>query len=126
MAMNSIKLFRTTATIIVVALLIHLLSPILCSDQPKQPPDTDTTRDLLFEGKTRLGSAPPSCHNKCNQCHPCLAIQVPTMPTHVEFQPGLNRVRPTEFYDTSSYGNKYSNYKPLGWKCRCSDHFYNP
>ncbi|PSS36685.1 MEPFL1 like [Actinidia chinensis var. chinensis] len=121
-------LFRTTAIIIVVALLIYLLSPISCSDQPKQPPDTDTdtTRHLPFEGKTRLGSTPPSCHNKCNQCHPCLAVQVPAMPSHVRFQPGLNRVRPTQFHDSLSYSNKYSNYKPLSWKCRCRDHFYNP
>ncbi|KAL6993163.1 hypothetical protein U1Q18_011280 [Sarracenia purpurea var. burkii] len=87
----------------------------------------------LSEDKTRLGSTPPSCHNKCNQCHPCLAVQVPTLPSHDRFQPGVNHramPRPTEFSDSSSSSllssTKYSNYKPLGWKCRCRDNFFNP
>lgn len=87
---------------------------------------------LLFEEKTRLGSTPPSCHNKCNQCHPCRPVQVPTLPSHVEpVRSGLTRTvhNPMRvFFDPSPQGNgnKYSNYKPLGWKCRCGDHFFNP
>ncbi|KAL5556273.1 hypothetical protein UlMin_038509 [Ulmus minor] len=73
---------------------------------------------LLFEEKTRLGSTPPSCHNKCNSCHPCMAVQVPTLPRPA--QPGSTRT--VFFFDLS----KYSNYKPLGWKCRCGNHFFNP
>ncbi|KAI9165921.1 hypothetical protein LWI28_022894 [Acer negundo] len=78
-------------------------------------------RDLLFEEKTRLGSMPPSCHNKCNQCHPCMAVQVPTLPRQERLRPGH-----MEFVDPSLLTNKYSNYKPLGWKCRCNGHFFNP
>ncbi|XP_022752032.1 EPIDERMAL PATTERNING FACTOR-like protein 1 isoform X1 [Durio zibethinus] len=79
-----------------------------------------------FEEKTRLGSTPPSCHNKCNGCHPCMAVQVPTLPSHDRFQPGLSKAitNSMQFFDPS--GNQYSNYKPLGWKCRCGDRFYNP
>lgn len=87
----------------------------------------------MFEEKTRLGSTPPSCHNKCNQCHPCMAVQVPSLTTrNGRVQPGLSRkgtVDPLDYYDLttpSPVGNKYSNYKPLGWKCRCRNHFYNP
>ncbi|KAI3691188.1 hypothetical protein L2E82_49407 [Cichorium intybus] len=79
-------------------------------------------RGLLYEEKTRLGSTPPSCHNKCNLCHPCMAVQVPTIPGH-------NRVKPVDYYDqppATSSGNRYSNYKPLGWKCRCGGQLYNP
>lgn len=86
---------------------------------------------LSFEEKTRLGSTPPSCHNKCNGCHPCMAVQVPTFPSrHDRFQPGLSKAISTtdddsmQFFDPSS--DQYSNYKPLGWKCRCGDHFYKP
>ncbi|KAL5556069.1 hypothetical protein UlMin_038305 [Ulmus minor] len=75
-------------------------------------------KGLLFEEKTRLGSTPPSCHNKCNSCHPCMAVQVPTLPRPA--QPGSTRT--VFFFDLS----KYSNYKPLGWKCRCGNHFFNP
>ncbi|KAI3665086.1 hypothetical protein L6452_43704 [Arctium lappa] len=82
---------------------------------------------LLYEEKTRLGSTPPSCHNKCNLCHPCMAVQVPTLP-------GVRQPRTTaamEYYGrrttpSSSGNNRYSNYKPLGWKCRCGGHLYNP
>lgn len=85
---------------------------------------------LLFEEKTRLGSTPPSCHNKCNQCHPCMAVQVPTIPSHETVQSGLTvTISPMQvFFEPSPQGNnnKYSNYKPLGWKCRCGNHFFNP
>ncbi|KAL3818919.1 hypothetical protein ACJIZ3_004824 [Penstemon smallii] len=88
-----------------------------------KPPDS--FRGLMVEEKTRLGSTPPSCHNKCNQCHPCMAVQVPTLPSHNRVDPSSTRSKQTEDYFDSS-GNRYSNYKPLGWKCRCGGHFYNP
>ncbi|KAF7834431.1 EPIDERMAL PATTERNING FACTOR-like protein 1 [Senna tora] len=87
-----------------------------------------TYTDLLLEQKTRLGSIPPSCHNKCNECHPCMAVQVPTLPSHDRLKPGLARTAPLGFLDPAYQGsnNRYSNYKPLGWKCHCGDHFFNP
>ncbi|KAH0714199.1 hypothetical protein KY284_007104 [Solanum tuberosum] len=83
-----------------------------------------------MEEKTRLGSMPPSCYNKCNQCHPCVAAQVPTTPSHqVESSPNRGKNMAMEYFDSPSPSigaNRYSNYKPLEWKCRCEDHFYNP
>ncbi|XP_062149352.1 EPIDERMAL PATTERNING FACTOR-like protein 1 [Alnus glutinosa] len=121
--MNSINsyLLRTATLVIVV---LYLISPASGFNQQQQPPSS-SHRGLLFEEKSRLGSTPPSCHNKCNECHPCMAVQVPTMPS----QPGLSRLAqtaPTEFFDQSPRGNRYSNYKPLGWKCRCQDRLFNP
>ncbi|XP_051127262.1 EPIDERMAL PATTERNING FACTOR-like protein 1 [Andrographis paniculata] len=82
--------------------------------------------------KTRLGSTPPSCHNKCNECDPCMAVQVPTLPG----RDGVRRssagpektMADLESSATqwAAAGNRYSNYKPLGWKCRCGSRFYNP
>lgn len=83
-------------------------------------------QDLLLEEKSRLGSMPPSCHNKCNECHPCMAVQVPTLPGHERVEPGLTRSTTMGFFDPAYQGNRYSNYKPLGWKCHCGDHFFNP
>ena len=84
-------------------------------------------QELLFEEKNRLGSIPPSCHNKCNECHPCMAVQVPTLPNHDPVQPDLTKTSAMEgSFRTSLLGNRYSNYKPLGWKCHCGDHFFNP
>ncbi|KAJ9170381.1 hypothetical protein P3X46_018493 [Hevea brasiliensis] len=116
--------FLSTTSIVIAALLclLLLLPPPASSFHQHQSP-----RGLLFEEKTRLGSTPPSCYNKCNGCHPCMAVQVPTMPSHSRVQPGL--AKSLEFldpYPSPSGNNRYSNYKPLGWKCHCGGHFYNP
>ncbi|KAK3031630.1 hypothetical protein RJ639_037378 [Escallonia herrerae] len=121
-SLNSLILSTTTIFIT----LLYLLSP---ASSFLQKHSSDATRGLLFEEKTRLGSTPPSCHNRCNQCHPCTAVQVPTLPSHDRVQQGrLSRAVPLDYYDPSpsAGNNKYSNYKPLGWKCRCGGHFYNP
>ncbi|XP_022752033.1 EPIDERMAL PATTERNING FACTOR-like protein 1 isoform X2 [Durio zibethinus] len=117
----SLSLYIST---LVISLCFHLLlSPASSFRQPQPPNSPDW---VSIEEKTRLGSTPPSCHNKCNGCHPCMAVQVPTLPSHDRFQPGLSKAitNSMQFFDPS--GNQYSNYKPLGWKCRCGDRFYNP
>ncbi|KAJ1381996.1 Epidermal patterning factor protein [Sesbania bispinosa] len=103
-------------------LLPHLFCPVSSFNQPHPaiPP-----RDQLFEEKNRLGSIPPTCHNKCNQCHPCMAVQVPNSPNHDKAKPGLNQIAAMEGFFLQG-NNRYSNYKPLSWKCQCGDHFYNP
>ncbi|KAK7247403.1 hypothetical protein RIF29_42286 [Crotalaria pallida] len=117
----------TTFIIIVLLLLHHLLSP---ASSFIHPHPAVSPRGLLFEEKNRLGSIPPSCHNKCNECHPCMAVQVPSLPGHEPLQPDLTKKDAMEegSFDTSSQvnNNRYSNYKPLGWKCHCGDHFFNP
>lgn len=75
-------------------------------------------KGMLMEDKIRLGSIPPSCHNRCNACNPCTAIQVPTMPGQGD---QLLRASSKEMPFSM-----YSNYKPLGWKCRCRDQLFNP
>lgn len=105
--------------IVVTYLLLYSHSPANCFAQIHSPP-SDTTGSSLFEGKTRLGSTPPTCHNKCNQCHPCQSVQVPSMPSHQRFQLSRHQVDSMDYYEPSP------TYKPLGWKCRCGNHFYNP
>ncbi|MFS8015135.1 putative EPIDERMAL PATTERNING FACTOR-like protein [Helianthus anomalus] len=127
MAMNSLQSLTLSLLITLCSLsltshcLLLLISPTTSSTTP--------IRGLMYEEKTRLGSTPPSCHNKCNLCHPCMAVQVPTMPGHNRVKPGQDRVKPVDYYDQPPSGgsnNRYSNYKPLGWKCRCGGHLYNP
>ncbi|KAI3451168.1 hypothetical protein Pfo_007833 [Paulownia fortunei] len=124
MAMTSLISAISSSIVIVLVAIFFLLSPSYCLNH-KQP--SDTFKGLVVAEKTRLGSTPPSCHNKCNQCHPCMAVQVPTLPSHNRVQPSSYQEKPLD-YDSSpsSAGNRYSNYKPLGWKCRCDGHFYNP
>ncbi|PRQ48620.1 hypothetical protein RchiOBHm_Chr2g0112781 [Rosa chinensis] len=116
---SSINLRFFTATRAIIVLLLLVLSPASCFI---------SLRGLLFAEKARLGSTPPSCHNKCNQCHPCMAVQVPTMPSRDRVRPvGKTRpAKPMVLFDPSHLDNRYSNYKPLGWKCHCGDHFFNP
>ncbi|XP_042441063.1 EPIDERMAL PATTERNING FACTOR-like protein 1 [Zingiber officinale] len=70
---------------------------------------------LVDQDKARLGSAPPNCRNRCNQCTPCTAVQDPAPPAGSRPRDGC-----------SLPIDKYSNYKPLGWKCSCGDRLYNP
>uniref|UniRef100_A0A2K1ZRU6 Epidermal patterning factor-like protein n=1 Tax=Populus trichocarpa TaxID=3694 RepID=A0A2K1ZRU6_POPTR len=61
--------------------LLHiLLSTVFCFAQHDLQPPIASHEGAAFEEKARLGSTPPSCHNKCNGCHPCMAVQVPTLP----------------------------------------------
>ncbi|KAK7318632.1 hypothetical protein RJT34_03335 [Clitoria ternatea] len=125
-SLNSHHHFKlTTPTLLIIVFLLHLLSQVSSSFQSHP---SISKRDLLFEEKNRLGSIPPSCHNKCNDCHPCMAVQVPTLPSHGSVPPDLTKSTAAmeSFVDPSPKGNRYSNYKPLGWKCHCGDHFFNP
>ncbi|XVE83115.1 hypothetical protein DITRI_Ditri16bG0061700 [Diplodiscus trichospermus] len=114
-----------TSTLVISICLLLLVSPAFSFRHLQQPPNSPH-QGLSFEEKTRLGSTPPSCHNKCNGCHPCMAVQVPTLSSHDRFQPGLSKAFTNSMQFLDPAGNQYSNYKPLGWKCRCNDHFYNP
>lgn len=75
----------------------------------------------FMEDMTRLGSIPPSCRNKCNACDPCKAIQVPTLPNHDQ----VHNVSPRASSSTET-SKKYTNYKPIGWKCKCGNRLFNP
>ncbi|KAM0971207.1 hypothetical protein ACFX13_019429 [Malus domestica] len=118
---------KATRAIVLVHFLLSSI-PAFCFTAHLPQPLTPPLRGMLFEEKTRLGSEPPSCHNKCNYCHPCVAVQVPTISSRERrVEPGMTRTIPMMFLDPSHPGtNKYSNYKPLGWKCHCGDHFFNP
>nr|TKR74199.1 EPIDERMAL PATTERNING FACTOR-like protein 1 [Populus alba] len=110
-------------------LLHFLLSTVFCFAQHDLQTPIASHEGAAFEEKARLGSTPPSCHNKCNGCHPCMAVQVPTLPNpNRPAQPVSTKNSIIDpFFDPYPAGNnRYSNYKPLGWKCRCGDHFYNP
>ncbi|KAG2309916.1 hypothetical protein Bca52824_021477 [Brassica carinata] len=105
-------------------LLLVFISPQVSSSlQPVQLPSSSQV--ALVEVKARLGSRPPSCHNRCISCHPCMPTQVPTLPGRSRVDPFSGGfVRPPS--SLTSVLGKYSNYKPMDWKCHCNGHFYNP
>ncbi|KAL6552159.1 hypothetical protein OROGR_008313 [Orobanche gracilis] len=85
-----------------------LLSPSYCLNH-KHHSDTFRGFVVVAAEKARLGSMPPSCHNKCNQCHPCMAVEVPTLPSHDRVQPSSERQKPLDYFDSSpssSAGNR--------------------
>ncbi|CAI8618927.1 unnamed protein product [Vicia faba] len=115
--MASLNSHHYSTTFFIILLLHHFLHP--ASSSTYQP------RELLYEEKNKLGSIPPSCHSKCNECHPCMAVQVPSLPNHVH--DSLPSSSMEKWLTPSLQGtNRYSNYKPLGWKCHCGNHFFNP
>uniref|UniRef100_A0ACD5Z7C4 Uncharacterized protein n=1 Tax=Avena sativa TaxID=4498 RepID=A0ACD5Z7C4_AVESA len=84
---------------------------------------TLSTFQNLSEDKSRLGSTPPSCHNRCNACNPCKPVQVATTLPSGSSRPSTSRAAAVD--EAAAYA-QYSNYKPLGWKCRCAGRLYNP
>ncbi|XP_010453059.1 PREDICTED: EPIDERMAL PATTERNING FACTOR-like protein 1 [Camelina sativa] len=120
-------IFKTSSLLILLLFVLLITLQVSSFLQPVQPPDSPQV--ALIEDKARLGSTPPSCHNRCNNCHPCMAVQVPTLPTRSRFtrvnpfSGGFVRPPPSSL---TTVLDQYSNYKPMGWKCHCNGHFYNP
>jgi hypothetical protein len=77
---------------------------------------------ILVE-KVQIGSRPPKCEKRCTSCMHCEAVQVPILPSKVQ----IKRSHYSETKVTySSRGDGLSNYKPISWKCKCGDYFFNP
>ncbi|KAK4434285.1 EPIDERMAL PATTERNING FACTOR-like protein 2 [Sesamum alatum] len=66
-----------------------------------------------------IGSRPPRCEERCKSCGQCEAVQVPIAPTSK---------KTTHFHANIAYsrGDDISSYKPMCWKCKCGDFFFNP
>ncbi|OAY81012.1 EPIDERMAL PATTERNING FACTOR-like protein 2 [Ananas comosus] len=67
-----------------------------------------------------IGSRPPRCEGRCLSCRRCEAVQMPVIP-----QENRADVK-DDFYKVVSFKDDGSNYKPLGWKCKCGDIIFNP
>lgn len=82
------------------------------------------SQENLAEDKSRLGSTPPICRNRCSACNPCMPVQVTTAPA------GLGRAARVTDADADADAvagfSRYSDYKPLGWKCGCDGRLYDP
>ncbi|KAF6157965.1 hypothetical protein GIB67_015281 [Kingdonia uniflora] len=68
--------------------------------------------------RTQIGSSPPRCERRCNNCGHCEAVQVPATPQD------KNKI--IHFSTVSLRGEYSSNYKPMSWKCKCGDFIFNP
>ncbi|KAK1625820.1 hypothetical protein QYE76_000415 [Lolium multiflorum] len=83
--------------------------------------------------KAMLGSRPPSCEGRCrSSCgRRCEAVQVPVTP-HDLLQMLRDRRKKKTLQEAGAGGGRssggvslpssyedHSNYKPLGWRCKC-------
>ncbi|XP_062217566.1 EPIDERMAL PATTERNING FACTOR-like protein 1 [Phragmites australis] len=100
------------------ALLVAMFLSFLLGAATSIRTTTFSSSQKLVEDKSRLGSTPPSCRNRCSACHPCTPVQVTTIP-------GSSRSAHVA-EDAVAGISRYSNYKPLGWKCGCAGRLYDP
>ncbi|KAK1554451.1 hypothetical protein Q3G72_012352 [Acer saccharum] len=67
-----------------------------------------------------IGSRPPKCERRCNSCGHCEAVQVPVT-TQAQGR------RRSHFSQVDhSRGDDITNYKPMSWKCKCGNRFFDP
>ncbi|KAK7351517.1 hypothetical protein VNO77_11038 [Canavalia gladiata] len=83
-------------------------------------------QESIMVAKPRIGSRPPKCEKRCRSCGHCEAVQVPVVPqTQSHRRSHYSKAR-TAAAVTYSRGDDLSNYKPMSWKCKCGDNFFNP
>ncbi|KAJ1391939.1 Epidermal patterning factor protein [Sesbania bispinosa] len=83
-------------------------------------------RESIMVAKSLLGSRPPKCERRCRNCGHCEAVQVPVAPQVQSHRSHYSAATRTAAIASYSRGDGLSNYKPISWKCKCGDYFFNP
>lgn len=94
--------------------------------------DNKVVKMMLIRAR-KIGSTPPRCDRRCNKCGHCEAVQVPVVPqlqnrngkSHSFFASKRTKASYLKNIEYSR-GDFISNYKPMSWKCKCGDFFFNP
>ncbi|CAL0327319.1 unnamed protein product [Lupinus luteus] len=81
-------------------------------------------KGLSMVVKSQIGSRPPNCEGRCRSCGHCEAVQVPVEAIVQRRRSHYSSTRAIITY--SSRSDDLSNYKPMSWKCKCGDYFFNP
>ncbi|XP_050366211.1 EPIDERMAL PATTERNING FACTOR-like protein 2 [Argentina anserina] len=88
--------------------------------------EEDTGRGERFDAR-QIGSRPPQCRRRCGSCGHCVAVQVPVAPQKRSSSPAASTSETSPKRTAYSRGgDDLSNYKPISWKCKCGDLFFNP
>ncbi|XP_047179008.1 EPIDERMAL PATTERNING FACTOR-like protein 1 [Vigna umbellata] len=105
-------------------LLLILFCTLIFSSGAASIKDSEIGENLVSSTdrpKMLIGSSPPTCISRCNNCTPCKPILVPLPPpvpqqTHSTFeQPHTAFQRPDDFGPET-----------VIWKCTCGGKLYNP
>lgn len=83
---------------------------------------------VVMMAKGEIGSRPPKCEGRCRNCGRCEAVQVPVVPQVVQRHSSSNSRTHSEATRATphSRGDDLSNYKPMSWKCKCGNYYFNP
>ncbi|KAL3514334.1 hypothetical protein ACH5RR_027051 [Cinchona calisaya] len=76
--------------------------------------------------RSLIGSRPPRCERRCRSCGHCEAVQVPIVPSLKHQQTKSHQFFATPTAIAYSRGDDISNYKPMCWKCKCGNFFFDP
>ncbi|KAE9616251.1 hypothetical protein Lal_00017605 [Lupinus albus] len=73
------------------------------------PPSPAPAPSPAYEGRKakaiRVGSLPVTCHSKCNECRPCVPVEV--------------SIRTMELEEENQY-------YPIAWRCMCHSNIFSP
>ncbi|XP_054788390.1 EPIDERMAL PATTERNING FACTOR-like protein 2 [Prosopis cineraria] len=83
-------------------------------------------KGLVKESKAQIGSRPPRCEGRCTSCGHCEAVQIPIIPQVQSHSSTATAIHSATRATTHSRGDDLSNYKPMSWKCKCGNYFFNP
>ncbi|KAH1164518.1 hypothetical protein AAZX31_01G227800 [Glycine max] len=101
--------------VIIIIILIHIICQVHSRNMATSPspapasiaPETYARSLKPHEERKanpRLGSFPATCQTKCNQCKPCVPVEV-TIKTVAEEE---------------------NEYYPIAWKCMCQSNIFSP
>lgn len=85
--------------------------------------------EKMIKMRSLIGSRPPRCEGRCRNCGPCEAVQVPIVPNLKNQQTSRIHNQLNSYpnlFLAYSRGDDISNYKPMCWKCKCGNFFFNP
>ncbi|KAB1208372.1 EPIDERMAL PATTERNING FACTOR-like protein 4 [Morella rubra] len=112
--MDQKALLKTLAFALLLATFIHpcLVHPRNLETAPSPAPESGVQighhdpkpSKGRNDGKTMRGSFPAKCHSKCNQCRPCMPVEVSVRAMALE----------------------NNEYYPQVWKCMCRDNLFSP
>ncbi|XP_019438457.1 PREDICTED: EPIDERMAL PATTERNING FACTOR-like protein 2 isoform X2 [Lupinus angustifolius] len=91
-------------------------------NQPHKKGMKERRLDIVVNSE--IGSRPPKCEGRCRSCGHCEAVQVPVEEIVQRHRSHYSSTRAIFTY--SSRSDDLSNYKPISWKCKCGDYFFNP
>ncbi|XP_051150496.1 EPIDERMAL PATTERNING FACTOR-like protein 2 [Andrographis paniculata] len=108
---------RTSRLIICILAISFLLNSGLSRARHFVEHPEGNLRRYREEDMKSMGSKPPRCGKRCRYCRRCEAVQVPIS--------AMDKSK-SKLKTLNWRGDDLSNYKPMCWKCKCGDFFFNP